>query len=125
MKQGTIIDATWIAASRSTKNKNGEMNPEMHQTRKGKQWYFGMKFHIYVDKDYGLIHAIETTSANVHDLIPAAELLHGEERVVYADTRLPGNREARKDARQGDRLRRRDATGEGTCATRYPGRTAG
>ena len=90
MKQGTIIDATLIAAPSSTKNKKGERDPEMHQTRKGKQWYFGMKVHIGVDKDNGLIHSIETTSANVHDLTPAAELLHGEESVVYADSGYQG-----------------------------------
>jgi IS5 family transposase len=85
MKQGTIIDATLIAAPSSTKNKKGERDPEMHQTKKGNQWYFGMKVHIGVDKDTGLIHSVETTSANVHDLTPAADLLHGEETVVYAD----------------------------------------
>jgi len=90
MKQGTIIDATLIAAPSSTKNKKGERDPEMHQTRKGKQWYFGMKVHIGVDKDNGLIHSIATTSANVHDLTPAAELLHGEESVVYADSGYQG-----------------------------------
>lgn len=84
MKQGTIIDATLIAAPSSTKNKSGERDPEMHQTKKGNQWYFGMKVHIGVDKDSGLIHSVETTAANVHDLTPAAELLHGEEEVVYA-----------------------------------------
>ncbi len=90
MKQGTIIDATLIAAPSSTKNKKGERDPEMHQTKKGNQWYFGMKVHIGVDKDNGLIHSIETTSANVHDLTPAAELLHGEETVVYADAGYQG-----------------------------------
>ena len=90
MKQGTIIDATLIAAPSSTKNKAGERDPEMHQTRKGNQWYFGMKVHIGVDKDTGLIHSVETTAANVHDLTPAAELLHGEEEVVYADAGYQG-----------------------------------
>ena len=90
MKQGTIIDATLIAAPSSTKNKAGERDPEMHQTKKGHQWYFGMKVHIGVDKDTGLIHSVETTAANVHDLTPAAELLHGEERVVYADAGYQG-----------------------------------
>jgi IS5 family transposase len=90
MKQGTIIDATLIAAPSSTKNKKGERDPEIHQTRKGKQWYFGMKVHIGVDKDNGLIHSIETTAANVHDLTPAAELLHGQENVVYADSGYQG-----------------------------------
>lgn len=90
MKQGTIIDATLIAAPSSTKNKQGERDPEMHQTRKGKQWYFGMKVHIGVDSESGLIHSVQTTSANVHDLTPAADLLHGEETVVYADSGYQG-----------------------------------
>jgi IS5 family transposase len=90
MKQGTIIDATLIAAPSSTKNKAGERDPEMHQTKKGNQWYFGMKDHIGVDKDTGLIHAVETTAANVHDLTPALDLLHGEEEVVYADAGYQG-----------------------------------
>jgi IS5 family transposase len=90
MKQGTIIDATLIAAPSSTKNEKGERDPEMHQTKKGNQWYFGMKVHIGVDKDTGLIHSVETTAANVHDLTPAAELLHGEETVVYADAGYQG-----------------------------------
>ena len=77
MKQGTIIDATIIAAPSSTKNKNRERDPEMHQTCKGKQWHFGMKDHIAVDSESGLIHSVETTAANVHDLTPAPELLHG------------------------------------------------
>ena len=90
MKQGTIIDATLIAAPSSTKNKKGERDAEMHQTKKGNQWYFGMKVHIGVDKDNGLIHSVETTAANVHDLTPAPELLHGEETVVYADAGYQG-----------------------------------
>lgn len=90
MKQGTIIDATLIAAPSSTKNKEGKRDPEMHQTCKGRQWHFGMKVHIGVDKDTGLIHSVATTAANVHDLTPAAELLHGEEEVVYADAGYQG-----------------------------------
>ena len=90
MKQGTIIDATLIAAPSSTKNKTNERDPEMHQTKKGNQWYFGMKVHIGVDSDSGLIHSVETTAANVHDLTPAADLLHGEETVVYADAGYQG-----------------------------------
>jgi len=90
MKQGTIIDATLIAAPSSTKNEMRERDPEMHQTKKGNQWYFGMKVHIGVDKDSGLIHSVETTAANVHDLTPAADLLHGEETVVYADAGYQG-----------------------------------
>jgi len=90
MKQGTIIDATLIAAPSSTKNENKERDPEMHQTKKGNQCYFGMKVHIGVDQDTGLIHSVETTAANVHDLTPAADLLHGEETVVYADAGYQG-----------------------------------
>jgi IS5 family transposase len=90
MKQGTIIDATLIAAPSSTKNKSKERDPEMHQTKKGNQWYFGMKVHIGVDSESGLIHSVETSAANVHDLTPAADLLHGEETVVYADAGYQG-----------------------------------
>ena len=85
MRQGTIVDATLIAAPSSTKNKAGKRDPEMHQTKKGNQWYYGMKVHIGVDKDSGLIHSVVTTAANVHDLTPTAELLHGDEDVVYSD----------------------------------------
>ena len=90
MKQGKIIDATLIAAPSSTKNKQGERDPEMHQTKKGNQWYFGMKVHIGVDAASGLIHSVQTTSANVHDLTPAPELLHREETLVYADAGYQG-----------------------------------
>jgi IS5 family transposase len=90
MKQGTIVDATIIAAPSSTKNKAGERDPEMHQTKKGNQWYFGMKVHLGVDSESGLIHSVETTAANVHDLTPAAELLHGEETVLYGDAGYQG-----------------------------------
>ena len=93
MRQGTIVDATLIAAPSSTKNKEGKRDPEMHQTKKGNQWYhcfaegfaYGMKVHAGVDKDSGLIHSVVVTAANVHDLTPAAELLHGDEEVVYGD----------------------------------------
>jgi IS5 family transposase len=90
MKQGTIVDATLFAAPSSTKNVKKERDPEMHQTKKGNQWYFGMKVHIGVDSESGLIHSMETTAANVHDLTPAAVLLHGEETVVYADAGYQG-----------------------------------
>lgn len=93
MKHGTLIDATLITAPSSTRNKAGERNPEMHQTKKGNQWYYrcaegfayGMKVHIGVDKDSNMIHSVETTVAKVHKLTPTAVLLHGEEEVVYAD----------------------------------------
>ena len=90
MKLGTIIDATLIAAPSSTKNKDGKRGPEMHQTKKGNQWTFCMKVQIGVDKDTGLIHSVETTAANVHDITRAADLLHGEEEVVYADAGYQG-----------------------------------
>jgi len=90
MRQGTIVDATLIAAPSSTKNKDGKRDPEMHQTKKGNQWYFGMKVHAGVDKDSGLIHSVVVTAANVHDLTPVAELLHGDEEVVYGDAGYQG-----------------------------------
>jgi IS5 family transposase len=90
MRQGTIVDATLIAAPSSTKNNQGKRDPEMHQTRKGNQWYYGMKVHTGVDKDSGLIHSVVVTAANVHDLTPAAELLHGDEEVVYGDAGYQG-----------------------------------
>ncbi len=90
MRQGTIVDATLIAAPSSTKNKAGQRDPEMHQTKKGNQWYFGMKVHAGVDKDSGLIHSVVVTPANVHDRTPAAQLLHGDEEVVYADAGYQG-----------------------------------
>ncbi len=85
MRQGTIVDATLIAAPSSTKNKEGKRDSEMYQTKKGNHWYYGMKVHIGDDKDSGLIHSVVTTAANVHDLTSAAQLLHGDEEVVYGD----------------------------------------
>ena len=90
MREGTIVDATIIAAPSSTKNQEGERDPEMHQAKKGNQWHFGMKMHIGVDDRDGLIHSIETTSANVHDLNAADQLLHGEEQRVWADAGYTG-----------------------------------
>ena len=90
MKQGTIIDEILVSAPSSTKNKTGERDPEMHQTKKGNQWYFGMKVHIGVDKDSGLIHSVETSSANVLDITRAAQLLHGDAQVVYGDAGYQG-----------------------------------
>jgi IS5 family transposase len=79
-----------IAAPSSTKNKERKRDPEMHQTKKGNQWYYAMKVHIGVDKVSGLIHSVVTTAANVHDLTTAAELLHGDEEVVYGDSGYQG-----------------------------------
>ena len=83
---GTIVDATIIGAPSSTKNANKARDPEMHQTRKGQQWYFGMKLHIGVDSQSGLAHSAVVTAANVHDKHPLPELLHGAERRVYGDS---------------------------------------
>ena len=86
MREGTLVDATIIAAPSSTKNKQGERDPEMHQTKKGQLWYFGMKLHIGVDSQSGLAHSAVVTAANVHDKHPLPELLHGNEQRVYGDS---------------------------------------
>ena len=83
---GTIVDATIIGAPGSTKNADKARDPEMHQTRKGKQWYFGMKLHIGVDSQSGLAHSAVVTAANVHDKHPLPDLLHGQEKRVYGDS---------------------------------------
>ena len=84
LKSGTIVDATIIAAPPSTKNAEGKRDPEMHQTKKGKDWHFGMKAHVGTDKR-GIVHSLTTTSANVHDSTQMAKLLHGQEREVFGD----------------------------------------
>ena len=90
LKTGTVVDATLIAAPSSTKNDKGERDPEMHQTTKGNQWHFGMKAHIGVDADSGLVHTVTTTPANAHDVAEAHALLHGQEEVVFADSGYRG-----------------------------------
>ena len=90
LKTGTVVDATIIAAPSSTKNQDGERDPEMHQTKKGQQWHFGMKAHIGVDAESGLVHTVIGTAANVNDVTQAAALLHGEENVVFADAGYRG-----------------------------------
>jgi IS5 family transposase len=84
--QGTIVDATIINAPSSTKNAKQERDPEMHQTRKGRQWYFGMKVHTGTDADSGLVHTVQATSANVADVNVLGELLHGDEESVHGDS---------------------------------------
>ena len=86
LNTGTIVDATIIGAPSSTKNADKARDPEMHQTRKGQQWYFGMKLHIGVDSQSGLTHSAVVTAANVHDKHPLPDLLHGQERRVYGDS---------------------------------------
>ncbi len=89
---GTIVDASIIAAPSSTKNAAKARDPEMHQTRKGQQWYFGMKLHIGVDSKTKLIHSAATTAANVHDATMLSELLHGKETRVWGDQAYRGQR---------------------------------
>jgi transposase, IS5 family len=91
LKTGTVVDATLIAAPSSTKNSTGERDPEMHQTKKGNQWHFGMKAHIGVDADSGLVHTVIGTAANVNDVTQGHGLLHGEETVVFADAGYQGS----------------------------------
>ena len=90
LKEGTIVDASIISAPSSTKNAKGERDPEMHQTKKGNEWHFGMKLHIGTDDVLGLVHSFETTAANAHDLTPSDKLLHGEEERVWADAGYRG-----------------------------------
>jgi transposase, IS5 family len=85
MREGTIVDATIIAAPTSTKNSSKERDPEMHQTKKGNEWHFGMKAHIGVDVQSGLVHTVSGTAANVADIAQTHCLLHGEEKEVFAD----------------------------------------
>lgn len=90
LRSGTIVDATIIAAPSSTKNQDGKRDPEMHQTRKGNQWYFGMKAHIGVDEKSGLVHHVECTSANAADVTQVHRLLHGKEDTVCGDSGYTG-----------------------------------
>ncbi len=90
LREGTIVDATIIEAPPSTKNRAGERDPEMHQTKKGNQWHFGMKAHIGVDSETGIVHSMSTTAANAHDITEAHNLLHGGETVVWGDAGYQG-----------------------------------
>ena len=90
LRQGTIVDATLINAPSSTKNKDKKRDPEMHQTKKGNQYYFGMKAHIGVDVDSGLVHSVVGTAANVADITQVDKLLHGDENVVCTDAGYTG-----------------------------------
>jgi len=90
LSKGTIVDATIIAAPSSTKNASGTRDPEMHQTKKGNEWHFGMKAHIGVDAETGLVQSITGTSANVHDITQTEHLLHGQETDVFADAGYRG-----------------------------------
>ncbi len=100
LKAGTVVDATLIAAPSSTKNRDGARDPDMHQSKKGQQWYFGMKAHIGVDAESGLVHTVQGTAGNVNDVVEANSLLHGEETVVFTDAGYQGA-DKRPDAKPG------------------------
>ena len=102
LRGGTIVDATIIAAPSSTKNGDGRRDPEMHQTRKGNQWYFGMKAHIGVDDESGLVHHVECTAANASDVTVAHRLLHGQEETVCGDSGYTGLDEREEMQGKGD-----------------------
>jgi IS5 family transposase len=90
LREGTLVDATLIAAPPSTKNRDRARDPDMHQAKKGNQWHFGMKAHIGVDLDSGLVHTVLTTPANVNDVTQAHGLLHGQETVALGDAGYQG-----------------------------------
>lgn len=98
MREGTIVDATIIAAPSSTKNKEQKRDPEMSSTKKGNQWYFGMKAHIGVDAKSGLVHSIDTTAAKTNDRVPFPKLLHGDEKALFGD-KAYGKQEDKRMAR--------------------------
>ena len=85
LREGTIVDASIIEAPSSTKNRAGERDPEMHQTKKGNEWRFGMKVHVGADAETGVVHSMTTTPANVHDVTEAHRLVHGGEKRVWGD----------------------------------------
>ena len=90
LKTGTIVDATLIAAPTSTKNKDKARDPDMHSSKKGNQWYFGMKAHIGTDAESGLVHTVRGTSGHVSDITEANTLLHGEETLAFGDAGYQG-----------------------------------
>jgi transposase, IS5 family len=93
---GTIVDATLIAAPPSTKNEQQSRDPEMHQSKKGKQWHLGMKVHIGVDSQSGLVHSASITSGNVHDSHELPNLLHGAETRLYGDCAYRGEKQRKR-----------------------------
>lgn len=97
LKKGTIVDSTIISAPSSTKNKEKKRDHDAHSVKKGNAWYFGYKAHVGVDKDSGLVHTVEVTAANEHDVTMTAKLLHGEEETVNGDSGYIGA-EKREDA---------------------------
>ncbi len=122
LREGTLVDATIIDAPSSTKNKERKRDPQMHQTRKGNQWFFGMKAHIGVDVESGLVHSLTGTAANVSDISETHNLLHGDEELAFADAGYTGidQREEMKDCKatwhvamkRGKRKRLKEAGGQ-------------
>lgn len=100
LKAGTVVDATLIVAPSSTKNKDKARDPEMHSSQKGNQWYFGMKAHIGVDADSGLVHTVRGTLGNVADVTQGNSLLHGKETDVFGDAGYQGA-DKRADSKKG------------------------
>lgn len=130
VNRGTIVDATIINAPSSTKNKDRQRDPDMHQTRKGNQWYFGMKAHIGVDSQSKLIHSVIATAANVHDSVVIGDLLHGEETRVWGDSAYTGKKLAihsvapnAKDFTNKKGSRYRKLTDKERSANRYKSKT--
>jgi IS5 family transposase len=107
MHGGTVVDATIVAAPSSTKNQSGERDPEMHQTKKGNEWHFGMKIHSGVDAGSGYVHTITATSANEHDITETAKLVREDDAVVYGDSGYLGI-EKREDIKSDNNLRQVD-----------------
>jgi len=103
MRVGSIVDATLISAPSSTKNAEKKRDPEMHQTKKGNQWHFGMKCHTGVDAGSGFVHKVEATPANIHDITVAAKLLREDDEVVYGDSACLGLSK-REEIKQDPRL---------------------
>ena len=101
LREGTIVDASIIEAPSSTKNRAGERDPEMHQTKKGNEWRFGMKVHVGADAETGVVHSMTTTPANVHDVTEAHRLLHGGEKRVWGGCGVSGSRQAVGESRVG------------------------
>ena len=130
VSRGTIVDATIINAPTSTKNTDKSRDPDMHQTRKGKQWYFGMKAHIGVDSQTKLIHSVVVTPANVHDSQVLGDLLHGDETRLWGDSAYTGQKKLlyerspnAKDYTQKKACRNRKLTDAEKSANKYKSKT--
>lgn len=119
LKKGTITDATIITAPSSTKNRSGKRDPEMSSTKKGNNWYFGMKAHTGTDKDSGIVHTLRITTASAHDSQMFDSLLHGQEREVYGDKAYHNSDKARLFRNQGIRWKVHRKAGRGKALTEY------